>query len=299
MGTPGIVVLSLAAVAGCRPAALPAVPPTPTRLAPAEWEPVVPDTSSDWNAEERRRLNDALYLVEISLEHEDPRGQLLRRARFAPSDRPAAIDEPLGDGFEATYSIRSGIIYLERPLNEFAVLAGNLAHELHHMERDTTTSVNRMQECDRERVAHRREARDLGRMAVFHRDRWPQAVDMVQRIEFAQAKAASLAGMYSAKFELFRVVQALDRVTGVRDLTDLYSAYEQCLDLAGAALSLDHRAEIAVLDRLSASLPESGMRPLVDPAIQRARDAVAACGPLEATVQACKMAGATPGTSAR
>lgn len=290
--------LALAAIAGCRPAALPATPPTLTRLAPADWVPVVPDTASDWNQEERARLNDALYLVESALEPADPRRQLLRRARLAPSDRPAAIDGPLGDGFEVTYSIRSGIIYLVRPLNVLAVLAGNLAHELHHMEHDRTDFRNRMEEVYREQGAHRREAADIRRMAAFHRARWPQVVGEIQQFEFAAAKAEALSGMYTAKFELFRIIQALDRVNGVRDMPELYRAYEECLDLAEAALSLDHRPEIAVLGRLSELLPNS-CRAAVDPAIQRARDAVAACSRLEATVQACKLAAAAPGNAVR
>jgi len=56
-------------------------------------------------------------------------------------------------------------------------------------------------------------------------------------------QAAALSGMYTAKFELFHVVQALDRVKGVRDMPELYRAYEECLDVAVRRYSDEYHAE--------------------------------------------------------
>jgi len=247
------------------------------------------DTDSAWTPDEALELNAALYLLEASLVPDDPRRALLRSARFLPFDRMPAIEGPRPEATEALFSVRTGSIYVNRPSNAtFSALASALAHELHHMERDHTDSVNRMQECDRERLAHAREADDTGRMLALLRERWPKATSCFPALELSQARAGALAAMYTTKFELFRLVQALDRVPGLRDMPTLFQAYERCIAVAQSKLSTDHGEELLLLGALSAAAKGTDAEPVVAEPLKRARSAVLACAPLEAVVTALR-----------
>jgi hypothetical protein len=90
--------------------------------------------------------------------------------------------------------------------------------------------------------------------------------------------------MYTAKFELFRLVQALDKVEGLKDMTELYGLYEGCIRLAQAKLSTDHGEELRLLDALPRAANGTSAQGVIADALARARSAVSACAPLERRV---------------
>lgn len=248
------------------------------------WSPVVAASGGEWNGEESELLNAALYLLEATLPSDDPRRALLRSATYVPLDRWSDVEGPRPDDIEAVFSVRTGRVYVRRPdPADVLPLAVTLAHELHHMERDRTESVNRMQEVDRERIAHAREAEDAGRMLIALRD---QAVgaSCLGPLELAAAKARALAAMYSAKFELFRLVQALDRVEGLREMPELFRLYEECIEVAESKLTTDHAREIRLLDALASAVGGTGAAHALSASIDNARQAIRACQPLESRV---------------
>jgi hypothetical protein len=151
------------------------------------------------------------------------------------------------------------------------------------MERDRTESVNRMQEVDRERKAHAREAEDAERMLVALRNR-ANDPSSIEALEEAQAKAYALSAMYAVKFELFRLVQALDGIEGLREMPELYGPYEECIAVAQAKLSTDHGAELRLLGVISTAALATPAGERLAAALARAREAVAACEPLQAKV---------------
>lgn len=251
---------------------------------PADWPEIVTAADSDWTPEEVRALNAALYLVESSLAPDDPRRSLMRVAPYVPSDRMPADDRPLPEDIEGVFSVRSGNVYLNRPRPaDVPALASLLAHELHHMERDRTSSVNRMQEVDRERIAHAREAEDAGQMLELLRARSSDPATL-GALELAQAKTLALTAMYTAKFELFRLVQALDKVEGLKQMAELYGLYEECIRLAQAKLSTDHGEELRLLDALSRAASGTPVQEPIADALARARAAVTACASPQAKV---------------
>jgi len=251
---------------------------------PADWPEIVTAADSDWTPEEVRALNAALYLAESSLAPDDPRRSLMRVAPYVPSDRMPADDGPLPEDIEGVFSVRSGNIYLNWPKPaDVPAMASLLAHELHHMERDRTSSVNRMQEVDRERIAHAREAEDTGRMLELLRARSSDPA-IFGALELAQAKSRALAAMYTAKFELFRLVQALDKVEGLKQMAELYGLYEECIRLAQAKLSTDHGEELRLLDALSRVASGTPVQEPIADALARARAAVTACASPQAKV---------------
>lgn len=255
---------------------------------PADWHEIVTERDADWTPDERRLLNSALYLVETSLPLDDPRRTLVRAAPYLPSDRMAADDEPWPEDTAGLFNVRSGNIYLNRPQPvDVPALASLIAHELHHMERDRTSSVNRMQEVDRERIAHAREAEDAGRMLELLRARSSDPATL-GALELAEAKTRALSAMYTAKFELFRVVQALDRVEGLKQMSELYRLYEECISLAQAKLSTDHGEEVRLLGALARATAGTPPQEGLAVAVARAREAVAACAPLQASVDALR-----------
>jgi len=273
-----------AVLVGCSGSVAPAPAPGAAIEVPWSWPPVVAATGSDWAPEEVLTLNAALYLVEVSLAPDDPRRSLLRAATFVPSDRMPVDDGPWLEDTEGLFHVPSGNIYLNRrgPADAPA-LASLLAHELHHMERDRTASVNRMQEVERERIAHAREAEDVGRMLLLLRLQSGNPATL-GALELAQAKARGLSAMYSAKFELFRVVQALDKVEGLKQMSELYRLYEECIGLAQAKLSTDHGQEVRLLDALAHATAGTTAQEGLAVAVTRARGAVAACVPFQASV---------------
>ena len=269
---------------GCGDGCSRAASSQPTALVPSTWSPFVPHAKADWSDEERTVLNAALYVVELSLPADDPRRRLLREAEFVPLDRWSDVDGARPENCEAVFSMRTGHVYIARAKPEgLLFLASTLAHELHHMEFDRTESVNRMQEVDRELKAHAREAEDAGRMLTALSGR---SVDTGLRgsLELAQAKARALSAMYSAKFELFRLVQALDKVDGLKQMPELHRLYEECISLAQAKLSTDHGDEVRLLDRLSRAATGTPAQEGLVVAVALAREAVAACAPLQASV---------------
>lgn len=269
---------------GCGDGGLRAASGQLTAFVPSTWSPVVPHARADWSDEELTVLNAALYVVELSLLADDPRRLLLREAEFLPFDRWSDVDGPRPENCEAVFSMRTGHVYIARTKPEDVLsLASTLAHELHHMERDRTESVNRMQEVDRELNAHAREVEDAGRMLTALSGR---SVDPGLRgsLELAQAKARALSAMYSAKFELFRVVQALDKVDGLKQMSELYRLYEECISLAQAKLSTDHGEEVRLVDALTRATTGTPAPEGLVVAVTRAREAVAACAPLQASV---------------
>lgn len=275
--------MALAAVpVGCSGSVEPVSAPGAAIEVPWSWPSVVAATGSDWTQEEVLALNSALYLVEVSLDSDDPRRSLLRGASYVPSDRMVSDDGPWLEDTEGMFSVRSGRIYLNRSI-DLPALASLLAHELHHMERDRTESVNRMQEVDRERVAHAREAADVGRMLEMLRAR-PSDPATLGALELAQAKARALSAMYSVKLELFRLVQALDKVEGLKQMSELYRLYEECISLGQAKLSTDHDEEVRLLDALARATPGTPAKKGLAVAVARALEAVAACAPLQANV---------------
>lgn len=252
---------------------------------PADWSEIVTAADSDWTPEERRMLNSALYLVEASLPPDDPRRALVRVAPYVPSDRMAADEAPWPEDTLGLFSIRSGVIYLNRPQPaEVPALASLLTHELHHMERDRTSSVNRMQEVDRERIAHAREADDVGRMLELLRGRSSDRATL-GALELAEAKARAVSATYTAKFELFRLVQALDKVEGLKQMPELYGLYEECIRPPQSELSTDHREELRLLDALDRSAHGTPAHGQIADALARARHAVAACASPQAKVE--------------
>lgn len=258
---------------------------------PADRAPVIAQRDSRWTAEEAALLELALYFLEESLPLDDPRRELIRRAQYVPFDLVPASEGPTPGKTQAMYSLRTGNLYLQRPTSdELPFLASSLAHELHHMERDTTETINRMHECDRERAAHARQADDVERMILLLRARSDEPDAFLPAFLLARAQARALAAMYDAKFELFRVVQALDRVDGLREMPALYERYERCIDVAGSDLSTDHAHELEVLDELKAASLGSHAEAVVAAALSRARDAVLACAPLEAAVDRLRAA---------
>jgi hypothetical protein len=252
---------------------------------PAQWTPVIQEADAAWSKKEGALLNAALYLLEQSMVKEDPRRALLRSAHLVASDQVPAVEGPLPERSEAMYSVRTGNIYVKRPTrSDWPALASTLAHELHHMECDRTNSVNRMQECDRERIAHAREARDVERMMDLIHARSANPKTWLPAFEIAHAKARSLAAMYTAKYELFHLVQALDQVNGLRDIKELYKGYERCIEVAEGALSTDHSDELQLFDQLFAASKDTPAETVIAAPLRRARDAVLACGPLDAVV---------------
>ena len=257
-----------------------ALPMTP----PSGWGPVHAASGGPWSAGEAELLDATLFFVRETLPPDDPRRGLVERAHYLALDALAPEDGATPPATEALFSVRTGNIYVEHPTPEkFPQLASSLAHELHHMERDHTPSVNRMQECDRERVAHAREAEDVERMLVAVKLS-PDAAHWLPSFELGHAKARALAAMYTSKFELFRLVQALDQVEGLREMSVLYAAYERCIEVAKCALATDHKAELVLLDELAAASRGSTAEALVAAPLQRARGAIEACAPLQATV---------------
>jgi hypothetical protein len=251
---------------------------------PSSWSPVIASPNEDWTEEELLVLNAALYLVESSLLADDPRRQLLREANYVPFDLWPDADGPRAVDSEAIFSVRTGRVYISHPKpGDAPALASTLAHELHHMERDRTESVNRMQEVDRERKAHAREAEDAERMLVALRNR-ANDPSSIEALEEAQAKAYALSAMYAVKFELFRLVQALDGIEGLREMPELYGPYEECIAVAQAKLSTDHGAELRLLGVISTAALATPAGERLAAALARAREAVAACEPLQAKV---------------
>ncbi len=278
-GRLGVIALTLAV--GCSPdgerVSATAVPVT----APRGWGPIQAAVSGPWRDSEAELLNATLYFVRESLAPADPRRRLLELAHYLPLDAMAPEDGPTPPASEALFSVRTGNVYVKRSVVEhFPELASALAHELHHMERDLTTSINRMQDCDRERIAHAREADDVGRMISVLSTNPSNAARWLRPFELAQAKARSLSALYTSKFELFRLVQALDHVEGLREMPALYASYERCIDLAQRDLATEHREELALLDEMSASVRGSTAEAGVAGPLQRAREALAACAPL-------------------
>jgi hypothetical protein len=255
-----------------------------TAFVPSTWSPVVPHAMADWSDEELTVLNAALYVVELSLPADDPRRPLLREAEFVPLDRWSDVDGPRPENCEAVFSMRTGHVYIARTKPEGVLsLASTLAHELHHMEHDRTESVNRMQEVDRERKAHACEAVDAERMLTALAG-WSVDPGLIGSLELARAKARAVSAMYSAKFELFRVVQALDTVGGLKQMSELYRLYEECISLAQAKLSTDHGEEVRLLDALIHATTGTAAQEGLAVAVSRAREAVVACAPLQANV---------------
>jgi hypothetical protein len=251
---------------------------------PPSWSPVVAAPSGEWTGEEAELLNAALYLVETTLPSDDPRRALLRGASYVPLDRWSEVEGPRPEDIEAVFSMRTGRVYVRRPERANVLpLALTLAHELHHMERDRTESVNRMQEVDRERVAHAREAEDVGRMLTALRE---QGCDpsWLAPLELAQAKAPALAAMYSAKFELFRLVQAMDHVEGLREMPELFHLYRECIDVAESKLSTDHARELRLVDALASAVIGTGAADALSTALEVAREAIQECQPFESRV---------------
>ena len=103
-------------------------------------------------------------------------------------------------------------------------------------------------------------------------------------LELAQAKTRALAAMYTAKFELFRLVQALDKVEGLKQMAELYGLYEECIRLAQAKLSTDHGEELRLLDALSRAASGTSVQEPIADALARARAAVTACASPQAKV---------------
>ena len=273
-------------VAACTPAGSPAA--TPTELIPVEssWQPVLDASTVEWTPEERGLLNAALHLVSESVPTDDPRRDLMRSARYVPFDKFEEIEGVPVGRVEATYSMHKGIIYVKRPTPlSLPWLATNLAHELHHMERDNTDSVNRMHECDRERVAHAREAQDIERMIALVSARSTNASQLLQLFGLARAQALSLSAMYTSRFEFFRLVQAMDKIEGLRDMAALYPLYERVLVLAEAKLSTDTREEQSLLSELALATRGSSVDSAIAGQLARARAAVEACVPLHAEVE--------------
>jgi len=290
----GGAVCLLVLATGCGQEGEPRTEPVGLLPVPTTWTPVVQEAGSPWSSEELALLNAALYFVELSLPEDDPRRALMRTAKYVPFDQASEVDGQLPENAEAVFSIRTGSTYVRRPGQaDLPVLASALAHELHHMERDKTDSVNRMQECDRERVAHAREAEDIGRMMALLRESSDGASRWLPALELHQAKVRALAGMYNAKFELFRLVQALDRVEGLREMPELYQAYELCIEVAERELATDHGEERRLLERLAAASRGSAAEAVTESAIQRAVQAVEACSPLQATVDRLRGASGT------
>lgn len=251
---------------------------------PPTWSPVVSPSGGEWNGEVLELLNAALYLVESTLPEDDPRRALVRSATYVPLEQWSDVEGPRPDDIEAVFSMRTGRVYVRRPERaDVPPLAVTLAHELHHMERDRTESVNRMQEVDRERVAHAREAEDAGRMLIALRE---QAADpsSLASVELAQAKARALAAMYAAKFELFRLVQALDRVEGLREMTELFRLYEECIEVAESKLTTDHERELRLVEALTSAASGTGAADALSTPLANARKAIRACQPLEKRV---------------
>lgn len=274
----------MALLDGCGPGAEPSDQVRTGIEVPASWSPVVAASGGEWNGEEPALLNAALYLVDSTLPKDDPRRALLRSATYVPLDRWRDIDGPRPDESEAVFSMRTGTVYVRRPgPADILPLAVTLAHELHHMERDRTESVNRMQEVDRERIAHAREADDAERMLTVLREQGVDSSSLVP-LELAQAKARALGAMYSAKFELFRLVQALDRVEGLREMPELFRLYEECIEVAKSKLSTDHSGELRLVEALASASSRTGAADALSAPLENARAAIRACEPPEKRV---------------
>lgn len=282
----GVVAAVFLVVAACTPAGSSAAIPTELIPVDSNWQPVLDTSAVEWSPEERGLLNAALHFVAESLPTDDPRRDLMRRARYVSFDKFQELEGMPVDRVEATYSMHRGIIYVKRPTPlSLPWLATNLAHELHHMERDNTESVNRMHECDRERVAHAREAQDIERMIALVSARSTDASQLLPVFELARAQALSLSAMYTSRFEFFRLVQAMDKIDGLRNMTELYSLYERVLALAEAKLSTDTSEELSLLSELSMATRGSSVDSATEGSLARARAAVEACVPLHAEVE--------------
>lgn len=286
---PRILALLAVAVAVALPACSPAevearvmrLPPT----APADWGPIQAGPGCPWSAAEVDLLNRTLFFLHETFQADDPRRALVKTAHFIPFDAYAPEDEPLPENVEALYSVRTGNVYLKR-LSQVgcAVIAANIAHELHHMQEGDGVSINRMHECDRERHAHAREATDIDRMIAALPPSSPDTAQWRSALELEEAKARALSAMYNSKFELFRLVQAWDRVDGLRDMRELYALYDRCIEIAQRKLATQHREELSLLDEMSVAIFETDAEAMVAGALQRAREALQACAPLEAEV---------------
>jgi len=84
------------------------------------------------------------------------------------------------------------------------------------------------------------------------------------------------------------VVQALDKVEGLKQMSELYRLYEECIDLAQAKLSTDHGEEIRLLGALARATAGTPPQEDLAVAVARAREAVTACAPLQASVDALR-----------
>ena len=252
---------------------------------PASWSPVITPSDGEWTGVELEVMNAALHLLESTLPSDDPRRGLLRSATYVPLDRWSDVDGPPPEGVEAVFSVRTERVYVARPDPAGALpLAATLAHELHHMQRDRTESVNRMQEVDRERRAHAREAEDAGRMLAALRESAADPPSLAP-LELAQAKARALAAMYSAKLELFRLVQEMDRVEGLRGMPELFRLYRECMEVAASALSTDHSRDLRLLEALSSASGVTDAAAALSAPIDRARQAIRECQPLMSRVE--------------
>lgn len=282
--------LVLTLVAGCDRRA---EAPTRSRsviAVPSTWQSVVITSDGGWTEEEAEVLNAALYLVESTLPGDDPRRQLLRSTPYVPFDRWADVDGTPPEGVEAVFSMRTERIYVHRPEpSDVLHLAATLAHELHHAERDLTESVNRMQEVDRERVAHARQAEDAGRMLIALWERGFEPASLAP-LELAQAKARTLAAMYSVKFELFRLIQAMDRVEGLSEMPELFRLYLECLELAQADLATGQAREFRLLEALALAIDGTAIVDTLARPIDVAWQSLRECERLNARVEEIRSA---------
>ncbi len=276
----------VACAAACSPEAEPSADPFLLLPVPLDWTPVIAGQGSSWTRAEAELLNTALYFLEESLTLEDPRRALLRSAQFIPFDQAPAIEGPFDEEDEAVYSIRTDTIYLKRPTTSgLPITASNIAHELCHMERDRTPLDNRMQLCAREREAHGREAEDVIRMIDLLRTRSPNSNVALATLEFAHARALALSAMYNSHVELFRLVQALERVERWRDNRALQILYEHGIGFAEGKLLSQPDAVLDFLDQLSAAARRAAAEALIREPLERARQAVEACIPLKAEAE--------------
>ena len=251
---------------------------------PPGWSPVKWTNESPWSEQEARTVSAALFLVWKSLPPDDARRELLLHGRYLPLEKLPAEDGPRPTDAVALFNTRTGNVYVKRPsAGEFIELASSLAHELHHMEKDRTPSVNRMQECDRERQAHAREAEDVKRMGATLREEFTADAGQLAALRLAESKARSLSALYNSKFELFRLVQRLDSVEGLKAQARLYKLYERTIELAEQALTTNHAEELTLLDELEQEARTLGIEIGAQPGAVRA--ALSRCAELDREVK--------------
>lgn len=272
MTTPWFVPLALAAALtlACAPTSTAAAPTTTFVHRPVDFTVITPAPQGEWTPNEAAFLNDALYLLHESLPPTDARRTLLRTARYRPQS--AATDAPWPTGSTGVFSWRTGDLYLaDLRKTDLSILAATLAHELHHMELDGTETLNRMHQCDRERRAHAREAEDLERMLDLLHARQLGTDAFRRRFADAKAVARVLEALYTLKFELFRLAQAVHELDLPPDFAETYA---RLVDLAERDLAKDVVQERVVLHEVSRALEGREFAPSVTVALGRARDAL-------------------------